>query len=202
MQIFTAIDIKLMGDMDEKFGQTYYGTVEEQTNPVRFNLKQVVDVAPGRKFVAGEIEHRTSKGSGKPYTQLKKVSLSEPTPVAQTGSEDIHTDMGVPTDSPDAPMGKSLSDEWSKHQIEPPASFDKPTSPPITVPETISETAKSRPDYEVGTNARWAIGMAYRAYQQVMGTPEDGAGDFPFEVIRLHAQELLDMFELLTSKEK
>lgn len=50
-------------------------------------------------------------------------------------------------------------------------------------------------DYEPSTNARWAIGMAYRAYQQVMGSPEDASGDFPFEVVKQHASELLKMFD-------
>lgn len=194
MQIFTAIDIALMGDNDPQFGQTYYGTVEEQSNPVRFNLKQVVDVAPGRKFVAAEVEHRTSKGSGKPYTQLKKVSLSESTDNPPTKEHPA-----------EEPMSASLADEWTKHQpVEPPFQNGPPAIKPTAVPESVvttPQTGKDRPDYENGTNARWAIGMAYRAYQQVMGTPEDGAGNFPFDVILLHARELIDMFDILTTRE-
>lgn len=193
MQIFTAVDIALMGEMDETYGQTYYGTVKEQSNPVRFNLKQVVDIYPGRQLVAGEVKHTTSKSTGKPYTQLKKVKLSDPTPAEEptTGHDQGFPDVpeNRPEDKPEAtPMAGSLADKWAQ------------VHPPETVPETVAEAPKGRPDYEKGTNARWAIGMAYRAYIQVMGTPEDGAGDFPFKAVQQHAQELLDMFEVLTNE--
>lgn len=49
-------------------------------------------------------------------------------------------------------------------------------------------------DYEPGTNARWAIGMAYRAYIQATGTIEDATGDFPFEAVKQHAVALVRMF--------
>lgn len=201
MQIFTAVDIALMGDMDPEYGQTYWGAVEEQSNPVRFNLKQVMDIAPGRQFVAEEIEHRTSKGKGKPYTQLKKVKLSEPTSVDQpapqpTSESEWFERQEVPSldNGPESPFkapdkaAPSLGEAWRET-----------TGKPDSVAQSLP---KSRPEYETGTNARWAIGMAYRAYIQVMGTPEDGGGDFPFDVVKLHAQELLDMFDILTDKEE
>lgn len=52
-------------------------------------------------------------------------------------------------------------------------------------------------DYEPSTNTRWAIGMAYRAYVQIMGNPEGSDGDFPFNEVKTHAAALLKMFDEL-----
>lgn len=82
MQILTVKDIKLMGDHDEKWGQTYWGTVKEFDVPVRFNLMKVVDLVPGRQILAHEAEQR--QGSKTPYMQLKKVSIAETPDEAKT----------------------------------------------------------------------------------------------------------------------
>lgn len=77
MKIFTATEnIALLGDLDPKWGQTYWGNVEEQEMPIKFNLMQQVDIMPGRKLVAQESEIKTST-KGNKYMQLKKVKLSE-----------------------------------------------------------------------------------------------------------------------------
>lgn len=54
--------------------------------------------------------------------------------------------------------------------------------------------SKSVADYEPSTNARWAIGMAYRAFIQVTGSPEGSDGDFPFGQVEQHATQLIKMF--------
>lgn len=56
---------------------------------------------------------------------------------------------------------------------------------------------KSVADYEPSTNTRWAIGMAYRAFIQVTGSPEGSSGEFPFGEVKQHATELLRMFDEL-----
>lgn len=78
MKRFTAKDIKLMGDPHPTYGQSYFGTVHEQAHPVRFNKKEQIDFYEGMKFYAEEHTEETSKSSGKPYTQLKKVKVGEP----------------------------------------------------------------------------------------------------------------------------
>lgn len=75
-KLFTAKDIKLMGEPHETYGQTYWGNVHEQAEPVRFNLKEQIDFFPGRMFSAEEWANKTAS-SGNEYTQLKKVSLVE-----------------------------------------------------------------------------------------------------------------------------
>lgn len=59
----------------------------------------------------------------------------------------------------------------------------------------VSGSSKSKEDYEPGTNARWAIGMAYRAYVNITGNPEGDDGNFPFEQVKEHAIALVKMFE-------
>lgn len=56
-------------------------------------------------------------------------------------------------------------------------------------------------DYEPSTNARWAIGMAYKAYIQTVGSPESAEGEFPFDVVELHARKLVQMFDKIKSGE-
>lgn len=99
MKILTATDIALMGELDPTYGQTYYGNVEEQGMPVRFNLKQQVDIMPGRKIFAEEYTVRTS-GKGNEYMQLKKVKLSDPGGVP--GEIEVPTP-SKPAQAPDSP---------------------------------------------------------------------------------------------------
>lgn len=182
MKIFTATDITLMGTPHAEFGQTYWGEVEEQSHPVRFNLKGQHNIMPGQQFVAQESEERKS-AKGSPYTQLKKVSLSEGVAEVQQPmftQEEIEED-GVPIvqESP-----------GYVHAKETRQALPTPTA-------QLAPMAEKRevPAYEVSTNARWAIGMAYREYAKVMGTPEDGGGDFPFDAVLMHAQALMKMFD-------
>lgn len=66
----------------------------------------------------------------------------------------------------------------------------------IASPSGLNSPGKApASDYEPGTNARWAVGMAYRAFIQVTGTPEDAGGNFPFEAVKQHALELVRMFD-------
>lgn len=81
----------------------------------------------------------------------------------------------------------------SEESTKPTLGLDEPTSSRVTLLQPTEDT----PSYEAGTNARWATGMAYRAYQQVMGTPEDAAGDFPFDSVLAHAQKLVEIFGLV-----
>lgn len=164
MKILTAKDIKLMGEPDPTYGQTYYGKVEEQQQPVRFNMKEQVDIMPGRKIYAEEYTLRTSS-AGNEYMQLKKVKLKTPEEQAEWIPEE----------------------EDIRAVIPQPVAYNEGDSLPLPVPEEV-------PSYEAGTNARWAIGMAYRAYQQVMGTPEGADGEFPFDVVKTHAQALVRLF--------
>lgn len=65
---------------------------------------------------------------------------------------------------------------------------------PEDTPQKATQSQSKTLDYEPSTNARWAIGMAYRAYVQVTGSV-DGSGEFPFKHIEEHARELVSMFE-------
>lgn len=78
MILFTAKDIKLMGDPHPTYGQSYFGSVHEQPHPVRFNKKEQIDFFEGMKFHAESSTEEKSKSTGKPYTQLKKVKIGEP----------------------------------------------------------------------------------------------------------------------------
>lgn len=67
---------------------------------------------------------------------------------------------------------------------------------PEDVPQSRGTQSSSKTlDYEPSTNARWAIGMAYRACIQVTGTLDGAGGDFPFELVEEHAKKLVEMFE-------
>lgn len=65
---------------------------------------------------------------------------------------------------------------------------------------------KTKEDYEPGTNARWAIGMAYRGYLQVMGSPPEGqsavSDDTVWVGIEAEARRLVDMFERIKTGEQ
>lgn len=201
MQIYTAVDIAPMGDMHPDFGQTYYGGVEEQANPVRFNLKQVVDIYPGQQFVAGEVEHRHSKGSGKPYTQLKKVKLSEPNertrahaesklpdeifdPIAADQLHPASLAQGIEPEEDWNPETDSLAEEWKKKSVQ-----------PEQIPEIVTPPSEATPSYEAGTNARWALKLSTDTFKSVLGrVPEDGQD---FEMIEDFSKRLLGAFERL-----
>lgn len=68
----------------------------------------------------------------------------------------------------------------------------KPSPPP-------QGGSKATLEYEPSTNARWAIGMAYRAFISATGSPEDATGEFPFDAVKQHAGQLLIMFDELKS---
>lgn len=71
---YTTIKISPLGDKDPKYGQTYYGTVEEAQMPVMFNLMNPVDFEEGMPFTSEEYTVKTSK-AGKDYMRLKKVKV-------------------------------------------------------------------------------------------------------------------------------
>jgi hypothetical protein len=96
MKILTVIDMKLMGDMDPKYGQAYWGTVEEQDMPVKFNLMQQLDILPGRKIMAQEYTIKES-AKGTEYMQLKKVKVSDQTAAFDTSEGSTPTSTSVST---------------------------------------------------------------------------------------------------------
>lgn len=65
---------------------------------------------------------------------------------------------------------------------------------PVRVTQGPTEGAKKPDDYEPGTNARWAIGMAYRGYTQVMGSPPTEEEDEAWNGIGYSAVRLVKMF--------
>jgi hypothetical protein len=172
MKILTATEnIRLMGEMHPKFGQAYWGNVEEQDEPVMFNLMQQVDIQPGRKLVAGEWAMKTSK-SGTDYMQLKKVKLSEPS-----------------TSVPDEPTGEPTGDdgfvdEWTEE--------NQPGV--VHMPPTASSDDET-PSYEAGTNARWALKLSTDTYKSIMGGMPDGIQDWT--TIEDFAEWLLGAFQRL-----
>jgi hypothetical protein len=77
---YTAKKIGPIGDNDPKYGQKYWGTVEEAQMEVSFNLMNPVDISEGAKLDFEEKMIRETKGSEeKPpreYMFLKKVKVS------------------------------------------------------------------------------------------------------------------------------
>lgn len=205
MQIFTATDITLMGNLDPTYGQTYYGNVEEEDLPVRFNLRKQVNIMPGQQLVAQEVSRPPS---GKAYWQLKKVTLSEgvagqpqaPSPepadeqVPMFSEEEMDPEIPITQDRP----GRLTEVEDIGNVGGPGYQHAKAVRETLPMP-SITPGKREVPAYEASTNARWAIGMAYREYAKVMGTPEDGGGEFPFDAVLLHAQQLMAMFDTLVS---
>lgn len=145
MKIFTAVDITLMGHMHPEYGQSYWGTVQEQSHPVRFNLSKQVDIMPGQQFVAAEYEERRSKGSNNPYTQLKKVKLSETEQLPEEFEEPFEEEESL-ADVPTPGYAKARA-----------------------VRETLSTPLPEKPSYEAGTNARWALKLSVDTYRSVIG---------------------------------
>lgn len=79
MNKFTAIKIGALGEFDQKYGQRYWGAVEESQMSVSFNLMTPVDIPPGAEL---EFEERViketgpnSKSPGTEYLFLKKVKV-------------------------------------------------------------------------------------------------------------------------------
>lgn len=93
-------------------------------------------------------------------------------------------------------LAKNKPEEGKKYygHLEPTKSGKRLRFKTDKVPEG-STPGKPVADYEPSTNARWAIGMAYRAFVSTVGSPEDASGDFPFEVVELHAKKLVEMFD-------
>jgi hypothetical protein len=84
MKSYTTIKITPMGDYDQKFGQTYWGTVEEAQMPVRFNLMNPVNFDEGMPFGCEEaVIKESSKGTE--YLQLRKVKVSGGTAPSHDG---------------------------------------------------------------------------------------------------------------------
>lgn len=109
----------------------------------------------------------------------KPVSIGKKSPDALKVGDTVHGTI-IPTDY--------LTDKWKG---EAPQGISSSTQGPVTVstPKTL--------DYEPSTNTRWAIGMAYKAFVQVTGTPESASGEFPFDAVKTHAGELLRLYDEL-----
>ena len=73
-KILTAKEVKSMGELDPTYGQAYWGSVHEQAMPVKFNIKEVLDIPDGAKIQAEEYVMKTS-GKGTEYMQLRKVKV-------------------------------------------------------------------------------------------------------------------------------
>lgn len=75
----------------------------------------------------------------------------------------------------------------------------KPTSTtgkPIKFASEASTASNSRPDYELGTNARWALKLSVDTYKTVIGGMPDSKQDF--DKISDFALWLLDSFDAIT----
>ncbi len=85
---YTVKKVGPIGDHDVKYGQRYWGTVEEADMEISFNLMNPRDIEPGMKLDFDEKVIRETKGSpDKPpreYMQLRKVRVSGVAPGQQT----------------------------------------------------------------------------------------------------------------------
>lgn len=81
---FTVKTAFKMGEYDEKYGQTWYCTVEEIGQPVMFNLmdkEQTVQEVDKITFEEQLVQtFKSGKNQGKEYRRLKKVKVLEGAP--------------------------------------------------------------------------------------------------------------------------
>lgn len=78
MKQFVVKKASALGDKDPKYGQSYWCEVEEQIQPVMFNLMEG-SVQEGDRITAEEILLKTSS-KGTEYHRLKKVKVEEASP--------------------------------------------------------------------------------------------------------------------------
>lgn len=83
---YTAIEINALGDHDPKYGQRYWGKVEETHTPVSFNLLNPVAIPIGAKIDYEEKLVKESK-KGTEYFFLRKVKVSGGMAVQQPSSD-------------------------------------------------------------------------------------------------------------------
>ena len=143
---YTIVYMRPLGEYDSKYGQKYWGKVEESDLEVSFNLMSPVNFDEGDNIEYEEKIQKETK-NGKEYYQLRKVHL--------TGQKGLAVDAVTP----------------------------------------VAKAERSSSDYEPGTNARWAIGMAYRGYLQVSGTPPEPDDDNLWNGIGQSAIRLVKMFD-------
>lgn len=177
MKIFTALEITPLGSWSDQFGQTYWGQVEEQDKPVRFNLMKAINIEPGSRFIAGE--HEEKQGAKSAYTQLRKVRVAE----AIQEEEQQEMDIPLTASEPDAGYLKArkVADEIGQRAPKP-------------QPSVVGEVS-GEPSYEAGTNARWALKLATDTYKSVMGGMPDS--DTEWTAIEDFAKWLLGAFARL-----
>lgn len=149
MSEYTIKYMRPLGDYDQKYGQKYWGKVEEADMDVSFNLMNPKDFEEGDKITYGEKLIRETK-AGKEYMQLRKVTLDGQT--------------GLPVERVTPVSGGKTSD-----------------------------------DYEPGTNARWAIGMAYRGHLQLAGGLPASDDSDSWQDIYANATRLVQMFSKVKS---
>lgn len=79
---FTIKTAFAMGERDEKYGQTWYATVEEMQFPVMFNLMEgSVQEGDQITFEEQSVQRfKSGKNQGKEYRRLKKVRVRETNP--------------------------------------------------------------------------------------------------------------------------
>lgn len=74
---FTIKKVNPLGDKDPKYGQTFWAEVDEQIQPVMFNLMNGT-VQAGDRITTAEVLLKTS-GKGTEYHRLKKVTVEQGT---------------------------------------------------------------------------------------------------------------------------
>lgn len=79
MEQFTIKTAFALGERDEKYGQSWYATVQEMTFPIMFNLMEgSVQELDKITFETQEIsKFKSGKNAGKEYRRLKKVKVVE-----------------------------------------------------------------------------------------------------------------------------
>lgn len=110
---FTKEPLKL-GDYDQKYGQAWWGEVNEHLQPVKFNTMSQDDITAEDVIEAEERTEKQTKGDpdkGKeprPYYQLKKVKVI-------SGSPTQHTDKKTP---PPVPQGANPNIGYTDQILE------------------------------------------------------------------------------------
>lgn len=91
MKQLTISKVSKLGENDPKYGQTYWAEVDEQNEPVMFNL-MTGSVQEGDVVTAEEVLLKTSS-KGNDYHRLKKVKVQETNP-RQVNTTDIAKPQG------------------------------------------------------------------------------------------------------------
>lgn len=137
-----------LGDYDQKYGQRYYGKAHDVAMDISFNLMNPVNFEDGDTI---EFEERVIKQKG---------------PQSKNPGEDYLF------------LKKVKRADSGGGGAEPSSTPPQPSLKEPRQATTSPKMAAAAPDYEAGTNARWALKLSVDTYKAVVGGMPDSQKDF------------------------